>query len=86
MIDVIEIISDPKYKHALNKCLAFVKGIENKEDANSCAIVALLEEEPITIDDCIVVMQRAIWRENKKRNNILNREHSIDESLNYEVL
>lgn len=62
MIDVIEITNNTKYLTALNNAIWPIKGRENKEDAEACAIVALLEQEPITIDDCIKCMKRAVGR------------------------
>lgn len=79
MIDVLEICNDKNYKLALANALASVRGIENKEDAESSAIVALLEQEPITIEDCITCMKRAIYRFNNHNRRIMSHETSINE-------
>ena len=79
MFDVIGVTLDKRYKLALDNALATIRGIENKEDAESCAIVALLEEEPITTDDCIDCMKRAIERFRNSLRRVAKHETSIDE-------
>jgi hypothetical protein len=79
MFDVIGVAQDQKYKLSLSNALASIYGIENKEDAESSAIVALLEEEPITLDDCIDCMKRAIGRFRNHSRKIYDNETSINE-------
>lgn len=77
MIDVIEITHNPKYRLALVNALCAIRGREDKEDAKSCAIVALLEQEPITIDDCIACMKKAIERYRWSLRKLSSHETSI---------
>lgn len=79
MFDVIGVSQNKEYKVSLENALASVRGIENKEDAESCAIVALLEEEPITLGDCIDCMKRAVERFRNNYRKIDNHEMSIRE-------
>ena len=79
MIDVLEICNHKDYRLALANAIASVKGVENKEDAESCAIVAMLEQEPITMDDCIICMRRAIDRFKHVQRKITSHETSINE-------
>jgi len=79
MIDVLEICNHKDYRLALANAIAPIKGLENKEDAESFAIVAMLEQEPITMDDCISCMRRAIDRFRHVQRRIVSHETSINE-------
>ena len=81
MFDVIGVTQNSKYRLALSNALASIRGVENREDAESSAIVALLEEEPITPEDCIDCMKRAINRFKNNARKIYRNETSINELM-----
>jgi hypothetical protein len=82
MFDVIGVAQDKHYQVALANALASIRGIEHKEDAESAAIVALLEQEPITMDDCIDTMRKAVERQRNRIRKIARNETSIEELFN----
>lgn len=80
MIDVAQIIQHKDYRTALSNILKSVHGAENKEDAESCAIVAMLEEEPDGMAECIACMKRAIERFRNNARKIERHEMSYYEA------
>lgn len=78
-MNVLEVYNHKDYQLALKNAIAPIKGIENREDAESCAIVAILEQNPITLEDCIACMKRAIDRFRHVQRKITSHETSINE-------
>ena len=53
---------DPIVQNTISECIKRIRGGENIEDARQEAYLAIADEQPLTVEDAVIVARKAIER------------------------